>query len=132
MASALYPSFKELLLGGDIDLVTDNIKVALIDTNDVAFSSAHDFLNDVSAAVVATSGNLASKTITAGVFDAADITFSGVTGDQSEALIIYKDTGSAATSPLICFIDTASAGLPVTPNSGDINVVWHATGIFAL
>lgn len=132
MASALYPSFKELLLGGDIDLVTDNIKVALIDTNDVAFSSAHDFLNDVAAAVVATSGNLASKTITAGVFDAADITFTGVTGDQSEALIVYKDTGSAATSPLICFIDTASAGLPVTPNSGDINVVWHATGIFAL
>jgi len=131
MASVLYPSFKVLLLGGDIDLVTDDIKVVLIDTNDVAFSSAHDFLNDISAAVVSTSGNLASKTITAGVFDAADITLTGVTGDPSEALVVYKDTGSAATSPLICFIDTGT-GLPVTPNGGNIAVAWAIGGIFAL
>lgn len=132
MASALYPSFKQLLLGGDIDLVTDNIKVALCDTNDVAFSSAHDMLNDISASVVATSANLANKTITGGVFDADDTSFPGVTGDQSEALIIYKDTGTASTSPLIAYIDTASAGLPLLPNGGDANVAWHATGIFAL
>lgn len=131
MTSQLYPSFKVLLLTGAINLASDNIKVALVDTNVVAFSSAHDFLNDVSTAVVATSGNLASKTTTAGVFDAADITFTGVTGAVSEALIVYKDTGSAATSSLICFVDTGT-GLPVTPNSGDINVAWAAGGIFAL
>lgn len=131
MASVLYPSFKALLLTGGINLASDNIKVALIDTNDVAFSSAHDFLNDVSAAVVATSGNLASKTTTNGVFDAADITFTAVTGDQSEALIVYKDTGTASTSPLICFIDTAT-GLPITPNGGDVAISWNAGGIFAL
>ena len=131
MTNQLYPSFKALLLNGDIDLAADDIKVALVDTNDVAFSTSHDFLNDVSASVVATSGNLASKTTTGGVFDAADITFTGVTGDVSEALILYKDTGSAATSPLICFIDSAT-GLPITPNSGNVVVAWHASGIFAL
>jgi hypothetical protein len=49
--------------------------------------------------------------------------FSAVTGDQSEALVIYKDTGSAATSPLIAYIDTAT-GLPVTPNGADVTVTW--------
>jgi hypothetical protein len=132
MASSLYTPFKKLLLDGDIDLLVDNIKVVLVDAADYTFSAAHDFLDDVAAgARVATSGNLASKTTTGGAFDAADVTFSAVTGDVSEALIIYKDTGVAATSPLIAYIDTAT-GLPVTPNGGDIVVTWHASGIFSL
>lgn len=94
----------------------------------------HEFLSDVPAgARVATSGNLASKTATDGVADAADVTFSAVTGDQSEALVIYKDTGVAGTSPLIAYIDAAT-GLPVTPNGGDITVQWDsgANKIFRL
>ena len=46
-----------------------------------------------------------------------------MTGDPSEALVIYKDTGTESTSPLIMYIDTAT-GLPVTPNGGDITVTW--------
>jgi hypothetical protein len=46
-----------------------------------------------------------------------------VTGDQSEALVIYKDTGMASTSPLIAYIDTAT-GLPYTPSGGNIDVAW--------
>ena len=38
-------------------------------------------------------------------------------------IIIYKDTGTEATSPLIAMIDTAT-GLPITPNGGDIIVTW--------
>lgn len=135
MANALYPSFKQLLLQGDIDLLVDNIKVVLVDSADYTYSSAHDFLDDVAAgARVGTSGNLANKTATSGVFDADNITISAVTGDVSEALIIYKDSGSAATSPLIAFIDTGVTGLPVTPNGGDITITWDngANRIFAL
>jgi hypothetical protein len=134
MANVLYASFKQLLLGGDIDLENHDIKVVLVDTADYTYSAAHDFLDDVPAgARVATSSNLGSKTITSGVFDAADVTFSTVTGDQSEALIIYRDTGVASTSPLIAYIDTAT-GLPVTPNGGNITVSWDsgASKIFAL
>lgn len=132
MASALYPAFKAALLAADLDVLADNIKVVLVDTADYTYSAAHDFLDDVPAgARVATSGNLASKTATGGVFDAADVTLTAVTGDPSEALIIYKDTGSAATSNLIAYIDSAT-GLPVTPNSGDVTISWNASGIFAL
>jgi len=136
MANGLYAKFKELLLGGDIDLAADNIKVVLVDTADYSVNLAtHDFLDDVAAGGrVATSANLGSKSITGGVFDAGNVTFSAVTGDVSEALIIYKDTGDAATSPLIAYIDTVTSGLPVTPNGGDITVTWDdgSSKIFSL
>lgn len=133
MASAVYPKAKEAFISGSIDLTTDDIRAILIDTADYTYSTAHDFLDDVAAgARVATSSALGSKTVTNGVFDAADVTFSTVTGDQSEAIIVYKHTGTEGTSNLIAYIDSASSGLPVTPNGGDITVAWNASGIFTL
>ena len=141
MANALYPSYKQMLLdpgtlgstsGTAVDLADDTIKVALIDTGTTAYSSAHNYYDDISSAVIGTPQTLGSKTVTNGVFDAADVTFTGVSGASVEALIIYKDTGTASTSALIAFIDTVASGLPVTPNGGNISVTWHASGIFTL
>ncbi len=133
MANALYPSFKKLLLDGDIDLLTDTIRVALIDTGVYTYSSAHDFYDDAVAGLVGAAVTLTSKTTTGGVFDAADAVVSAVTGNTAEAVIIYKSTGTNSTSPLIAYIDTAT-GLPVTPNGGDITITWDngANKIFAL
>jgi len=66
-----------------------------------------------------------------GVFDAADLSpaFTAVSGATVESISLLKDTGSAATSPLIAYWDTAS-GLPLTPNGGDVNVSFNASGIF--
>jgi hypothetical protein len=55
-----------------------------------------------------------------------------VTGDVSEALILFIDTGTPGTSRLIGFYDAGVTGLPVTPNGGDINVTVNASGWFAL
>jgi len=135
MANALYGLGREAFANGGIALLADDIKVVLIDAADYTVSiDADDFLDDIAAgARVATSGNLASKTTTLGTFDAADITFSAVSGDASEALVIYRDSGVASTSELIAYIDTAT-GLPVTPNGGDITVTWDsgADKIFTL
>ena len=129
MASALYQEFKEQLLTAGVDLEADDIRVILIDTADYTFSQTHDFLDDVAAlARVATSSALASKTISNGTFDAADKTLTAVTGDASEALILYKHTGVESTSNLIAYID----GISVTPNGGDIVISWSASGILAL
>ncbi|MGD9989300.1 hypothetical protein [Pseudonocardia sp.] len=135
MASAIYPKAKEQLLQAGINLSSANVKVVLVDGADYTYSTAHEFLSDVpSGGRVATSANLGSKTFTGGVFDAADTSFTAVTGDPSEILIVYVDTGTASTSRLIAYIDTVSgpASLSVTPNGGDINVTWAAGGIFAL
>lgn len=132
MASAIYPIAKKAFLDGDIDLLTDNIRAVLIDTGTYTYNAAHDFYNDLTGVVGTESGLFASKTTTGGTFDAADITFTAVTGSTAEAIVIFKDTGNAATDNLIAYIDSASSGLPVTPNGGDINVVWNASGIFSI
>ena len=135
MANALYDLGREKFLRGAINWASDNIKIVLVDAADYTVNLAtHEFLSDIAVGGrVATSGNLTGKTTTAGVADASDVTLTAVTGDPSEALVIYKDTGSAATSPLIAYIDTAT-GLPVTPNGGNINIVWDngANRIFKL
>jgi hypothetical protein len=131
MASALYPIGKKAILDADVDLLVDTIKAALLDTGTVAYNAAHDFYNDISAGVVGTPVTLGTKTTTGGVFDAADSTFTAVTGATVEAIVIYKDTGNVATSQLIAFIDTGT-GLPATPNGGDITIAWNASGIFAI
>lgn len=125
MANALYGKGREKFLTGDIAWDTDNIKVSLVDTGTyTVVIDTHEFYSDLSG-VVANSGNLASKTVALGVADAADVTFSSVTGSSAEALVIWKDTGVASTSPLIAYIDTAT-NLPVTPNGGDITVAWDS------
>jgi len=148
MANALYPKFKEALLNqaagtAAINLSSDtNIKVALVNitgsTNAYTYSSSHQYFNSVStnsAAVVSTNyATLTSRSVTNGVFDAADITFTSVTSTNVVgALVIFKDTGTASNSPLIAFLDTGS-GLSITPNGGDITVAFDngANKIFAL
>jgi len=135
MANSLYDKGREAFLTGAINWSSDTIKVVLVDGADYTVNLSTDqYLSDVpSGARVATSSALGSKTTTAGVADAADVTLTAVTGDPSEALVIYKDTGVASTSPLIAYIDTAT-GLPVTPNGGDITIAWDsgANKIFKL
>ena len=125
MANALYDLGREGFLAGDIDWDANTIKIMLIDEADDTIDLAtDDNLDDrASGARVATSSALGSKTTTAGVADAADVTFSAVSGDVSESIDGYKDTGTESTSRLIFNIDTAT-GLPVTPNGGDITVTW--------
>lgn len=135
MTNALYAKGKQALLDADIDWSADNIKIVLVDTALYTVNLATDqFLSDIAGgARIATSANLSGKTSTGGVADANDVTLSAVTGASIEAIAVYKDTGSAATSPLLAYIDTAT-GLPVTPNGGDIVVQWDngANRIFAL
>lgn len=133
MANLIYDKFKEECLTGANNLSTDNIKAVLVDSADYTVSASDEDLADIAAAArVATSANLSSKTVTGGVFDAADVTIAGVTGDSIEAVVLYVDTGTESTSRLIAYLDTGFTGLPITPNSGDIIIQWNASGIFKL
>jgi len=125
MACSAYDSYISAIQKGDIDIDVDTFKVMLIDTADYTYDVAHDFLSDVPAAARVATATLAGVTIVGRAFDANDVTFTAVSGDVSEALIIYKDSGVEATSQLIYFSDTAS-NLPVTPNGGDITVTWDS------
>jgi hypothetical protein len=133
MANALYPKWKEAVIQASANSsLTGTVKAALVDTGTYTYSAAHEFLSSLTG-VVGTAGTIgATKTYTNGVFDGADVAFTAVTGNTAEALVLYIDTGVAGTSRLVAYLDTGVTGLPVTPNGGDINLSWNASGIFAL
>ncbi len=133
MANALYPKAKEAFLNGSINMVANTVTIALVDTGVYTFSSSHQFRNEVANSAIISSTTLTNKTITNGVFDADDATFSSVTGANCEALIIFTDTGIQGTSRLVAYIDSAT-GLPILPNGGDITVAFSSgsSRIFAL
>ncbi len=120
------------------DLTTVSIKAMFVDngfdTAVVGDSFISDILSSSRVPALASCPVLASKTIGptvgVGVFDAADVVFTALTGASVEQLILLNDTpATEATKDLFCFWDTAT-GLPLTPNGGDVTVQWSASGIF--
>lgn len=137
MANGLFQSYRTSVLTAPVNLSSATIKAIFVDNaDDTAVLATDDFINDIASAgrvpAIASCPALASKTlgtVAAGVFDAADTVFTALSGDASEQLIIFEDSGTEATSDLIAMWDTAT-GLPLTPNGADVTVVWNASGIF--
>jgi len=126
MAVTFYPLGKKNILDGEIDLLTDNIKLLLV-TSGYTYDATDEFHADISGAtIVATSANLGSKTVTLSgtkqVFDAADVTFSAVNNGTFTAMILYRDSGVSATSQLIGHFTTASTAT----NGGDITITFSS------
>jgi hypothetical protein len=111
-----------------INWASDNIKAALVTsayTPDTS-ASGDQFLSTISGiggAILARSGNLSSKTNVGGVLNADNLTWSLVPSGTAKYVVIYKDTGSDATSPLIIIDDTAN-NLPCLANGGNITAQW--------
>jgi hypothetical protein len=131
VANVLYTNGREGFLTGEINWPTPTIKVSLV--RGYTFSASHKFVSDATGAgatLVATA-TLGTKTSTGGTADAADSTFSAVaSGAAITAIIIYQASAvtggadvAATAQRLIAYIDTAT-GLPVTPNGGDLNLVY--------
>ena len=138
MANAIYPKFKEALLsaatnsGLDQNTSTDGPFCALVDAGTYTYSSAHQFYSSLSG-VVGTDQRITSPTVTVGTLDGSDLTYTAVSGNSVEALVIYrKNSGANTTWRLVAYIDTSVTGLPVTPNGGDITITWNASGIFTI
>ncbi len=138
MANAIYPKYKEELLKATSNNAlnssegTTGVYCALVDTGTYTYSASHQFYSSLSG-VVGTDQEILSKTVTSGTFDGADLTYTAVTGNTVEAIVLYrKNAGANTTWPLIAYLDSSITGLPVTPNGGNITVTFNASGIFTL
>src|SRR5690349_140475 len=133
MTKALSTAYLEKRATTGLNLSTQNLKIVALDAT-YTYSSAHDFLDDISGgAIVATSGNLGSKTTTGGVLDSADVSLgSPAAGDTITQFWLYRDTGSAATSELIYYWneDASAAPISIATNGEAITVVVNASGYF--
>lgn len=135
MASDVYTPYKVEAGEADVDLLVDTIKVALV-TSAYTFVATHQYFSDITNEVTgsgytAGGATLSSKAVnqddpnTRAEFDAADVTWSSST-ITARAAILYKDTGSATSSPLIAYIDFLS---DKSSTGGDFTIQWNAEGI---
>lgn len=143
MANSIYYAFLNGILGAHATRVvmsSDAIGLALVDEGsaDGACDETTDaFWDTCDAGLVGTIYTLGAKTVgtvAAGVFDNTvdpAPAFTAVSGATVEALCLIKHTGTPSTSNMICYWDTGT-GLPLTPNGGDINVTFNASGIFKI
>jgi hypothetical protein len=130
MASALYDKGRDAFLNGDIDWTNDTIKVALVGAGYTANMATDQFLSQVTN-VIGTPLVLSNKSSAAGVANADAVTSAALaTGSTVTQLVMYKDTGSASSSPLIARVD-----VPSTPTNGGtvtVNFDSGANKIFKL
>lgn len=123
-------------LGTMVDLDADTIKMSLHTSTYTPNQDSHDFYDDVTNEIGASgtySAGGATLTVTLsqdntddeGVFDATDVSFTGATITARYA-VIYKSTGTAGTSPLICLIDFGS---DQSVTSGTFTITFAGEGI---
>lgn len=141
MATIVFNELLNGMVGGathsTIDFDTDNIDASLLDATDanggVALTASNvvDYA-DVNQATVVATGDVTVTGIATGVVSASAITFTSVSGDAADYLVVFKNSGTDTTSPLgICW-DSATTGLPVTPNGGDITATWSGNTLLTV
>ena len=123
MSNALYTLARQSFLNGGIDWATADLRVALVNSSYTVNLATDQYISTVAANIVARSSSLTSVTSTGGVANAANVTFSSVSGSTVSYFVIYAYTGTDSTSQLIAYFDTAS-NLPITPNGGNITISW--------
>lgn len=120
-----YNSAKEAAYdGGSVVWLTDTFRAVLLNLSLYTPSAGHVFLSDIPAgARAALSNALSGKSNIAGVLNCDPLQFTAVpVGPACAAVAFFRDTGTPSTSKLFLYVDSASSGLPVTPNGADVVV----------
>lgn len=141
MANVILNNTKELLLTGGFDLDADTLKVMLVTSSYTPDQDAHDFINDASSAEVSGTGYTAGGATLSGVtvtqdntnntayLDAADTDWTTSTITNARYAIVYKDTGAAATSPILAIFDF---GTNKSTTAETFRIVWPSGGLLTL
>lgn len=134
MANTLYGPAAKGISTGLIDADTAVLKCAFV--RGYTFSSAHEFVSDVTGAggtLNGTSAALAGVTVSAtGVWDADDTTITTTANATDHHLILFQASAAtggadvaASSQRLIAYFDTGT-NLPVQPGTGATPVVWSS------
>lgn len=102
-----------------------------------AYSTAIDFLNDVTAVGAAdtipgVSVNASVEWLTTAVSEATALEMTGVGTSTPIGLVIYDSTtGLASTSPVVAYLDRRAGNSPIefTNDNGTVRV-WWPSGVF--
>lgn len=146
MASGYYNSLYTNLLKGELDFESGSgqtFKIALLTSAYVFGDTQRDgdvFLADVNAnevsgtnysaggAAIANVDITQNDTLNKSIVDGDDVSWASST-ITARGAVLYKDTGSAATSPLLKYIDF---GTDQSSSNTEFKVTWSASGILDL
>ena len=123
----------------EIDLVgtPDTLKITLHTSTYVPDQDVHDYQNDLTNEVVGTGYTAGGNTLASVTFtyttgtnvwklDATDTSWAASTITARIAVIADTTPGTAATNPLLCYIDF---GVDVVSSGGAFDIVFDAAGI---
>jgi hypothetical protein len=131
MTNTMYPAAAEGIEDGTIALTVASIKASFV--SGYTYNSAHKFVSDVTGAsgvINGTSAALGSKTVTGGVFDAADTSATTTASGSNHGILLYQSSSAAggadvaqSAQRVIAWYDTGT-GLPIQPGSGSTPITW--------
>jgi hypothetical protein len=139
MANVTFNSFKSDI-NGNIDWddnTTTTIKVMLVTSTYTPDIDLHEFISDVTNEVVGTGYTAGGKAIVNRTktiddtldivkYDADDVAWLSST-ITARGAVVYKDTGTPATSPLIGYLDF---GADKSTSNVTFTIQWSAEGVF--
>jgi hypothetical protein len=131
--SFIYPSAKDAMMTGQLNLLAAPVLGVLVTGNYVA-SHYHASLADIPPTTrVAFSGTLENRTVASGVFNADPASVLAVQGDVVTAVVLVSFSGTDISSPLVAYLNQ-SPDLPVNPTGGNLILNWDTSSakIFAL
>lgn len=141
MANVVYNVIKSAMINGDVNLGTDTLKIILVSAAYAPNIDTHEDYADITNELVTGGGYTAGGQTLTGVtvltdlandraaLDANDVTWPTSTITNARGAVIYKDTGTPATSKLIGYIDFVT---DKSSSGGDFTIAWDATGILRL
>ncbi len=124
-----------------ISWTTDTIKLAAVGAGWTPEIDSADFWDDISAnestGTGYTAGGATLANPTAAVvgasdlakFDADDVSWTISSAFAARYFVLYKDTGSGATSPIIGYIDP---GALYSLANGTVTITWNASGVITI
>ncbi len=136
VSAKLYGPALKAAFNKEIDWDSDTIKVALCTSAYTPDQDAHDYFNDITGQATGTGYTAGGQALTSKTavytgssntlaLDAADTSWANSTITARYA-VIYGDTGTASTSPLIAYVDF---GADVSSTAGAFTITWDAAGI---
>lgn len=128
MASFVYDAAIDAAWQGDLALDTADVKMLLLTDDYTASQTADVYVSSITtAARIETTAVLTSKVFTLGMFDAADPALSALTGNTVDAIALFVDTGSDATSRLLSYHTVTPS---FVPTGTDVVISIPTTGIW--
>jgi len=136
MSDVVFNRFLTELLKSSIDFVNDTFYVMLVTEDYTPDPVAHVFIDDITEEVVGTGYVAGGKELAGQLVSQDDIDNEGVfdgnnpiwTGASfvARGAIVYKNTGTPATSPVLFYKDFNTNR---TPDNGDFTIQWGDEGI---